>query len=100
MAGEYLKVVTPSIAERPSVLVEHDGCWYMGELRQWMQLHDQTWRAQVQWHREPGSTFISDFPADLVVEHTAETDGRLPEGERYWPDGPDAPPRSPNSLRS
>ncbi|WP_422758794.1 hypothetical protein [Paenarthrobacter sp. C1] len=100
MAGEYLKVVTPPIAERPSVLVEQGGRWYMGELRQWMQLHDQSWKAQVQWHREPGSTFISDFPADRVVEHTAETDVRLPEGERYWPDGPDAPPRSPHSLRS
>lgn len=63
-------------ADRPDVLVEADGQWHQGELRQWLQDPDDGWWGQVQWRTAPGAgTHIDTFPADRITEDHS-TDGK------------------------
>jgi hypothetical protein len=62
-------------AERPDVEVRVDGAWYQGELRAWFPNDDGTWRAQVQWRRQAGSTGIDTFVAEDVRLDESEARG-------------------------
>lgn len=76
-AAQLRVVRTYPIPDRPDVLVEIDGEWCQGELRQWSQDPDGGWWANVSWRREPGSTFLDTFPAERVKQDEG-TVGPLP----------------------
>ncbi|WP_426244736.1 hypothetical protein [Nocardioides sp. LHG3406-4] len=52
--------------ERPLVEVFVDGTWCPSELRAWLPVGKDEWKANVSWSREPGSTFLDTVTADRV----------------------------------
>lgn len=62
-AAQLRAVKTYRPDERPNVLVEVDGDWCQGELRQWSQDPEGGWWADVRWRRGQGrGTHLDTFP--------------------------------------
>lgn len=63
----YLQVRTYPAAERPEIEVLMDGVWHAGVLREWRQLEDRSWVANVRWSVGRGqSSRLDTVPADRV----------------------------------
>lgn len=73
--AELRAVKTFRPTERPDVLIQVDGDWYPGELRQWSRDPAGGWWANVSWRQAPGETFLDTFPAQRVCEDKESASG-------------------------